>query len=246
MDLAQLIYSIKEASNEKLRSEEIFRFIGFCLTHAHQSESQNYQDVWALWESGRHSLIPDFYFVEFGATNGKTSSNTYMLEKNYQWKGIVAEPNPFWHEDLYKNRSCSIDTRCVFSETGQTLEFLMTDIADLSTIKGFGTGDEFKAEREKSKTITVETVSLLDLLNTHNAPRVINYMSVDTEGSEYGILNSFFMQNEGKYDVKALTVEHNYTMRDKIHEMMTANGYKRKFTEISRWDDFYVKEYKNV
>ena len=240
MDLSKLIYSIKEASNEQLRNEELFQFIGYCLTNAYQSQSQNYQDVWALWETRNNYTMK--YFVEFGATDGKISSNSYLLEKNYGWSGILAEPNPFWHENLHKNRSCSIDERCVFSETGQTLEFLMADIADLSTIKGFGTDDEFKSEREKSKSINVETVSLLDLLDAYNAPNVIDYMSVDTEGSEYGILNAFFMQSNGKYDVKALTVEHNYTMRDKLHELMVANGYKRKFMEISRWDDFYVKE----
>jgi FkbM family methyltransferase len=242
MDLGKLIYSIKEASNEQLRNDELFQFIGYCLTHAHQSESQNYQDVWALWESGHHGLIPGSFFVEFGATDGKTSSNTYMLEKNYKWNGILAEPNPVWHEALRKNRSCHITDKCVFSESGKTLEFLMTDTADLATIKGFGRDDEFKSEREKSKTITVETISLLDLLDEYKAPRVINYMSVDTEGSEYGILNSFFMQNKNKYNVKCISVEHNFTMRDKLHELMTANGYKRKFMEISRWDDFYVKE----
>ena len=246
MDLTQLIYSIKEASNEQLRNDELFKFIGYCLTNAFQSEAQNYQDVWAHWESGRHSLIPgSFYFVEFGATDGKTSSNTYMLEKNLGWKGILAEPNPVWHEELRKNRSCHITDKCVFTESGKTLDFLMTDAADLSTIKGFGKDDEFKAEREKSKTITVNTISLMDMLDEFRAPDVINYMSVDTEGSEYGILNAFFQENNkyDKYDVKCISVEHNFTMRDKIYELMTANGYKRKFEQISRWDDFYVRVY---
>lgn len=239
MDLSKLIYSIKDASNEQLRKEELFQFIGFCLTHAHHSQSQNYQDVWALWETRKNYTMK--FFVEFGATNGKTSSNSYLLEHNYGWSGILAEPNPVWHEELHKNRSCNITDKCVFTESGKTLEFLMADAADLSTIKGFGRDDEFKTEREKSKTITVETISLYDLLEEYRAPEVIDYMSVDTEGSEYGILNAFFQKND-KYDVRCISVEHNFTMRDKLFELMSANGYKRKFIEISRWDDFYVKE----
>jgi FkbM family methyltransferase len=233
MDLGQLIYSIKE---EPIRKEELFQFIGFCLQHAHHSEAQNYQDVWALWETKSKA---GGFFVEFGATDGKTSSNTYALEKEFDWKGILAEPNPTWHEDLAKNRSAFISHDCVFTETGQTLEFLKTDAADLATIKGFG-NDEFNEERKKSEVIKVNTISLYDLLEKANAPETIDYLSVDTEGSEYGILNAFFQKNN-KYDVKLITVEHNFTMRDKLHELLTKYGYQRKFEPISRWDDFYVK-----
>lgn len=237
MDLGQLIYTIKESSHEQLRKEELFQFIGFCIQHAHESEAQNYQDVWALWETRNNH--DEKFFVEFGATDGKTSSNTYLLEQKYGWDGILAEPNPIWHDELNKNRSSFITHKCVFSKSNETLDFLMTDAPDLATIKGFGRDDEFKAEREKSKTISVETVSLYDLLDEY-APKIIDYMSIDTEGSEYGILNAFFQEND-KYDVRCISVEHNFIMRDKIHELMKANGYVRKFDMISRWDDFYVK-----
>jgi FkbM family methyltransferase len=233
MDLGQLIYSIKE---DPIRNEELLQFIGFCLQHAHHSESQNYQDVWALWETKSKR---QGFFVEFGATDGKTSSNTYLLEEQFGWGGILAEPNPTWHEELAKNRNALISHDCVYTETGQTLEFLKTDAADLATIKGFG-NDEFSEERKKSETISVNTISLYDLLDYNGAPEVIDYLSIDTEGSEYGILNAFFQKNN-KYDVKCITVEHNFTMRDKLHELLTTNGYVRKFEQISRWDDFYVK-----
>src|ERR1017187_1984592 len=51
------------------------------------SKSQLRQDLMVLSEL-------DFkrggYFVEFGATNGVTLSNTYLLEKEYGWTGILA------------------------------------------------------------------------------------------------------------------------------------------------------------
>lgn len=232
MDLGQLIYQIKE---DPIRNEELIKFIGCCLSNAYRSESQNYQDVWALWEA--KSKMHGF-FVEFGATDGKTSSNTYLLEKEFGWQGILAEPNPTWHDDLAKNRDAIISHDCVFSETGQTLEFLKTQAADLATIKGFG-NDEFNEERKKSEVIQVNTISLFDLLEKNNAPQTVDYLSIDTEGSEYGILNAFFQKNN-KYDVSLITVEHNFTMRDKLHELLTKYGYQRKFEQISRWDDFYI------
>lgn len=45
--------------------------------------------------------------------------------------------------------------------------------------------------RKKGKNYHVETVSLLDLLNEHNAPYEIDYLSIDTEGSEFDILKAF-------------------------------------------------------
>ena len=73
-------------------------------------KSQLNQDLIAL-------IVNNFkqkgYFVEFGATNGFDLSNTYLLEKNFYWNGILAEPMPRWHKDLKKNRNCVIDKRCV-------------------------------------------------------------------------------------------------------------------------------------
>lgn len=238
MDLVNLIYSIKEQPNEEVRNSEFLKFIGFCLQYADKSQSQNYQDIWALWETRK---FQNKFFVEFGGTDGITGSNTYLLEKEFGWMGIVAEPNPFWHDKLTNNRTCSISKDCVFDRTGDVVDFLMVEAADLSTIKGFGK-DEFAEERKKSEVIKVNTVSLFDLLEQHNAPTEIDYLSVDTEGSEYGILNAFFQANNGKYYVRNITVEHNFTMRDKLYDLLTKNGYTRKFAELSRWDDFYTRD----
>jgi hypothetical protein len=83
---------------------------------------------------------------------------------------------------------------------------------------------------------------LVDLLDKYEAPEKIDYLSIDTEGSEYVILKAFF-DNPKKYTIKTMTVEHNYIVQDreKIHALLVQNGYKRKFHEFSRCDDFYVK-----
>ena len=64
------------------------------------------------------------YFVEFGACDGVTLSNTLLLERDYGWSGIVAEPNPRWHKALKANRKCEIDLRCVMAESGKTESFI--------------------------------------------------------------------------------------------------------------------------
>lgn len=204
------------------------------------TNAQNYQDLWALFEN---KFKRDGFFVEFGATDGVTGNNTLLLEREYGWTGILAEPNPHWHNDLFLNRKCNITKKCVYIKSGVNVDFLMTDAPDLATIKGFGDDDEWKEARKNAPSIKVPTISLLELLDYYRAPDIIDYMSVDTEGTEYGILNAFFAQNANKYKVRAITVEHNFTpMRDKLLELMTANGYRRVFTEVSRWDDYYVRD----
>lgn len=240
MNLVQALYEIKNDAYADFRKSEILKFVASCFKYADNSHSQNYQDVFALFSN---SFKTNGFFVEFGATDGITGSNTYILEKNFYWNGILAEPNASWHERLSANRQCSISDKCVFTTTGETVEFVTTEDAALSTVKGFGLDDEFGHVRKDAPTVQVETISLLDLLRSYEAPRIIDFMSVDTEGTEYGILNAFFQQNNNEYNIRAITVEHNFTpMRDKLHALLASNGYTRKFTEISRWDDFYTKD----
>ena len=71
------------------------------------------------------------------------------------------------------------------------------------------------------------------------SPTTIDYLSIDTEGSEYDILKSV---NFDKWEFRIITVEHNYTAnRNLIYNLLTANGYKRIFENISLMDDWYVK-----
>jgi FkbM family methyltransferase len=215
-------------------------FVSVLEKNKDKSAAQNFQDIWVLHET---CFKKDGFFVEFGATDGVTGNNTWLLEREYEWTGILAEPNPHWHNDLFLNRKCNITKKCVYIKSDVEVDFLLTDAPDLATIKGFGNDDEWVQARKNASSIKVSTISLFELLEYYNSPEVIDYISVDTEGTEYGILNAFFKQNADKYKVRAITVEHNFTpMRDKLFELMTANGYRRVFTEVSRWDDFYVKD----
>jgi FkbM family methyltransferase len=200
-----------------------------------KSKSQLNQDMFVLAELG---FKKDGYFVEFGATNGKDLSNTYMLEKEMNWTGIVAEPARTWHQDLQKNRNCLMDFNCVWSESGKTLEFNQVLEAELSTIDSFSDSDEHSKLREEGDKYNVNTISLMDLLKTHGAPKEIDYLSIDTEGSEFEILNAFDFD---AYKIKVITCEHNFTpMREKILNLLLSKGYVRKYPEFSRFDDWYV------
>jgi len=201
-----------------------------------KSKAQLRQDLFVLAELG---FKKDGYFVEFGATNGVDLSNTYLLEKEMGWTGILAEPAVSWCISLPKNRNCHIDFGCVWSKSGERLEFNNALDAELSTIDTFSSCDEHSKAREQGLKYDVTTISLIDLLKKYDAPKVIDYLSIDTEGSEFDILNAFDFD---AYQFKVITCEHNYTpMREKIYDLLTSKGYVRKYPQFSYFDDWYVK-----
>lgn len=202
-------------------------FLGLCLAHYSASVSQVFQDLYVLFKLRQKR---GGYFVEFGAMDGVNISNTYRLEQSFGWRGILAEPNPVFHDALKGNRKAVIDRRCVWRETGTMLEFDMGAQPELSSISGFSSA--VPANRT-----TVESVSLRDLLREHNAPPVVDYLSVDTEGSELEILQAF----DFSYRFRVITIEHNYkrAARDALHVLLGSRGYVREFEIFSRWDDWY-------
>ncbi len=200
------------------------------------SHSQLYQDLFVLLETNSKR---GGFFVEFGATDGVSLSNTYILEKEYEWHGILVEPARCWHRDIFLNRSSKVDTRCVWSESGEIIEFNETRAPELSTIDRFSYRDDHSLSRKDGERYSVQTVTLLDLLRQNNAPRAIDYLSIDTEGSEFDILSNF---DFNEFDIKIITCEHNYTAdREKIFSLLSNNGYTRKHKEISQFDDWYVR-----
>jgi FkbM family methyltransferase len=200
-----------------------------------KSRSQLGQDILALAQVG---IKKRGFFVEFGATNGFDLSNTFLLEKEFGWRGVLCEPAKEWQDELMKNRSCAIDTRCVYSSTGEKIQFSETAIGELSTISSFRNSDANRTQRRVSTTYEVETVTLSDLLLTHNAPSYIDFLSIDTEGSEYEILKAF---DFSKYSFGLICVEHNFTEnREKISGLLIENGYSQVYPELSAWDDWYV------
>ena len=178
------------------------------------------------------------YFVEFGAADGMNLSNTYLLEKEYVWTGIVAEPAQVWHEALKANRSCHIEADCVWRESNATLNFCESDAKEYSTIDSYNGTHENSGYLKTERSYSVKTISLGDLLAKYNAPARVDYLSIDTEGSEYEILSN---HDFGRYGFSVITVENNFAAaREQLFEQLTSKGYLRKFEEISRFDDWYV------
>lgn len=197
--------------------------------------SQLGQDLWVLEKAGHKR---EGYFVEFGATDGLMLSNSWLLEKEYGWTGICAEPNPNFFNKLQNNRSCTVVQECVGARTGEKVQFVFADVYGgmLSHAADDQHSEIRAAYRDQAGEVTLTTVSLEDLLIRNNAPRRIDYLSIDTEGSEFEILENFPFAD---WDIRLITVEHNFApQRARIHALLAGHGYER--TE-AQWDDWYSR-----
>lgn len=177
------------------------------------------------------------YFVDIGAHDGISLSNSYLLEREFGWKGICVEPIPKIYERLKKNRKETTTTvnKGVYNTDGTILDFLL----DSETMFSGISEDVDMKKLSKYEKINIETITLNKLLKDSNAPSFIEYLSLDTEGSEYKILEAF---DFSKYRFGLIHLEHNYIEgnRKKIRDLLTSKGYK--YLRENNFDDEYVHE----
>lgn len=136
------------------------------------------------------------YFVELAAYDAVAYSNSYVLERDYGWRGICVEPQANHWKGLL-HRKCVAVAAVVGDETGGTVEFdsrqgngvagVVSD--DTPNRVGHGGGSELGGEAPER--VTYRTITIRKIFEDLDAPRVIHYLSLDVEGSEHLILQTF-------------------------------------------------------
>ena len=229
---------VQDDTPDSFRHTAVLDFFAYCQLNRHINQAQLLQDLWVLHMTGTKQ---GGYFVEFGACDGHRLSNTLVLEERHGWTGILAEPNPRWHERL-ADRNCHISHLCVAAQSGKTAAFLCTENEpELSRLRDIVPADhhETTGNRLRAHEIEIETISLTDLLSQHDAPRYIDYLSIDTEGSELAILEAF---DFSRHSFGLITLEHGDepVKREKLQRLLARHGYENWHPEITKWDDWYV------
>jgi FkbM family methyltransferase len=183
--------------------------------------SQVGQDEWVC---KMLNYKPYGYFVDIGANDGITINNTYCLEKELNWRGLCVEPSTRQFNKLLENRSCTCINKAVAGENG-TVRFKEIE-------------DDVYAGVISDSGYEIEAITLEKLLTDYNAPKDIDYISIDVEGTEYEIIKDFPF---GKYRVKLWTIEHNQS-RDNIRRRMVNNGYSFVLAKkVDHDEGFYFK-----
>ena len=167
----------------------------------------------------------DGYFLDFGTFDGINHSNTFYLEKYLGWRGICVEPNPYFYAATCAVRNCITVNAALWPESRQSLEFC--DAHGLSSLALFKDADTNAALRGKitRKVINVDTINPNELLDRFAAPALIDYMSLDVEGGELGVLQSLDLK---RYRIALATIEHNHNVEKKaaVREYLAPFGYE--------------------
>ena len=153
---------------------------------------------------------------------------------------------------MKENRNCIIETKCIAAKSGLSYKFLEVNESEISSpsissLEKYSNNGDWasKIRLNNCKSYEVETISLNDLLDKYNAPNEIQFLSIDTEGSELDILKGY---NFNKRKIIIILIEHNYVekYRKNIYSFLTQKGYKRVLTRVSKFDDWYLlKDFKN-
>ena len=200
--------------------------------------SENGCDFWAL----DNSYYRSGFFVDIGASDGVTASNTYLLEKFYKWQGICVDPNPVTLKSMCGARDTIVSDLCVYNESGKILPFKY--LGDQSEFYGWNLRSGIDGLVSKDMPVKMNdhkvfTITLTDLLELYKAPNKIDYISIDVEGSEIEVLTGL---DFSKYDVKMFSIEYeNEENRAKIDWIMSRNNYNRVDFDQQCTEDRYIK-----
>jgi len=163
------------------------------------------------------------YFVEIGAGHPRYLSNTKLLEEK-GWTGICVDP--LLDLDLFKkhNRKAIVDKKAVYVNNSIVDFSHVCSLNEISTLTDYLMIEDNHVEsRSLNNQIKIECVLLRDLLNHHKSPMFIEYLSIDTEGSELDILKAY----DWSRLFGIITIEHNYRKGylEDIIELLKPHGY---------------------
>jgi len=185
----------------------------------------------------------DGVFLEIGAHDGISLSNTYFFEKELNWNGICIEPISTLFKELKENRKCICVEGCIadFSGKGLFLEIegyaqMLSGLVSKYNKKHLNRIDyDMSVYGGSKKETEVDCYILNDLLKQNNISK-IDFCSLDVEGAELDILKTIDFDN---FYFDVFSIENNSGTSD-IKKFMEKNGYEAM--ELLGCDEIYRKK----
>lgn len=176
-------------------------------------------------------LFPDKgFFLEIGCWSGEHFSQTAWLEHERSWTGVCVDPFPV----NFENRPHTLLCQKAISLNGLPREFIQVSTdrrhgGDVSYLSGFtdtmsALHWEMVQEFCDYKTVIVETITFRQLCSLYKLPLWIDFLSVDTEGSELEVFQGI---DYGVQHFGVITFEHNFdwNKRGAIARILSDNNY---------------------
>lgn len=135
------------------------------------------------------------FFIEAGANDGYTQSNTYFFEKMRNWTGILIEPIPELCARCRRERPRSVVVQAALVRPEHGSDEIEMDFAGLMSVSARAFGDKEARRRhvaagltqhgvDRTYTVKVPARTLSSIIDTYAAGREIDLLSLDVEGSE--------------------------------------------------------------
>jgi FkbM family methyltransferase len=169
------------------------------------------------------------FFLDVGAHDGKTYSNTYILEQ-LGWQGACVEPLPGVFTLLRQNRRCDCYQAAMASRSAPEAAFIhavgVDTLSGLESDMACGHEDWIVREGGRPERIAVRTITFPELMSHYPLIRTIDFLSLDVEGAELGVLRTI---DFGKYDFGLIAVECIEEKKgegEALRAFMAENGYE--------------------
>jgi len=193
------------------------------------NETQLNQDLFALFLN----RFRQGYFLEIGANDGFTFSNTVYLEKKFGWKGILVEANPKYLESLKLRSGAIVVNKAVAYHKGEA------DFIDAGLFGGLTSNlnDTHLQHTNNASKITVECMELQEILDLASAPDNIDFVSIDVEGGELPIVEQMVASRQR---FKCGCIEYNGIVADYLAmEKMLNNANYSVIWKNQTWTDMF-------
>jgi len=184
-------------------------------------------------------------FIEAGANDGISQSNTYYLEHGRRWQGILVEPIPELYQKCVGNRRRARVFNCALVASGHSGTPVRMHYANLMSVADGAMPDEEMRKHlefgvecqnlESTYEVEVPGVTLASLI-VECGFRKIDFLSLDVEGGEAAVLDGLNLEvNRPRF----ILVEARYF--DAVDTLLTDNGY-RLLEQLSHHDFLYTDD----
>jgi FkbM family methyltransferase len=188
-------------------------------------------------------------YLELGALDGSTYSNTYVFHKALGWRGVLIELVPNNFAALQTNRPLDITVHAAVCNTPQTVHYV--ERAAVSGVWEFAS-DTFRQYWWKDiavdlkDTIPIQCEPLRDILAKHSADiSYFDIFSLDVEGAELEVLQSIDFTMAGFGVVLVEADQHNVTKNKAVRTLLRQNGYIY-FNNYERSDWFVNERFNDI